>query len=113
VASPRMPDLAEPYSKKVIASIMYKPMEFRHARKTFLAGKKKRIKKIEIKNKYKKHIQNFIQRLENQQGEDVMYITSSFKGKKKGKKKTVNDHRKSMRWQQQYHGDHKLEETIL
>jgi hypothetical protein len=46
--------------------------------------KKKRIKRIEIKNKYKKHIQNFIQRLENQQREDVMYIiTSSFKGKKK------------------------------
>jgi hypothetical protein len=42
VASPRMPDLAEPYSKKVIASIMYKPMEFRHARKTFLAEKKKK-----------------------------------------------------------------------
>jgi len=87
VASPRMPDLAEPYSKKVIASIMYKPME----RKTFLAEKKKkRIKKIEIKNKYKKHIQNFIQRLENQQREDVMYITSSFKGKKKkGRRKRL------------------------
>jgi hypothetical protein len=35
-----MPDLAEPYSKKVIASIMYKPME----RKTFLAEKKKKDK---------------------------------------------------------------------